>query len=137
MKFKKYIYKCGRPMWKGGGFDLKTGYKLEQTETHHGLECKVFYYSNDGENINRIELNVPAIYRKETLSPNDNIPNVVKNLFLEYIAKPDENYKEHYDKAKEKYDDLIDLFCVSIDFGQKCERYFSAMIYKEFKKIIA
>lgn len=123
-------------MWQGGGFDVKTAYKSEEKENHFGIDCEVVYHSVDGENVTSIDINIPGIYRKKTINTLTDIGIEVKKMFLDYIENIDEMYHEIYISAKNKYSDTLDIFCAAIDVSQKCEQYFSAMIYKEFNEII-
>lgn len=137
MELKKYKYRSGLPMWQGGGYEILTAYKSVQKETHHNLECEVIYYSVDGKNISSIDIKVQAIYKSIKVDSKSDVGCNVKNLFMEYIEKVDDSYAEKYCSAKAKHDDILDLFCEAIDVNQKCEQYFSAMIWFDFKTIIA
>lgn len=138
MELKKYSYRAALPHWQGGGYEVITSYKsVVQKETHHNLECEVVYHSDDGKSISSIDIKVPSIYKSIKVEKKSDVECNVKQLFMEYIEKVDDSYAEKYCSAKAKHDDVLDLFCESIDVSQKCEQYFSAMIYKDFKTIIA
>lgn len=137
MKYNKYTYKSGRPMWQGGGYDVKTAYKKVAEEIHHNLKCEVVYHSEDGETISAIDVKVPSIYRSIKVNGQASISDEVKKMFLDYIENANALYFDKYQSAKSKHKNILDLFCVAIDVSQKCEQYFSAMIYKDYKIIIA
>ena len=139
MIFDEYSHREALPLFRGGGFEIVKRYKKSVTESYCGLDCNIVYNSIDGVIISSINLSIPSLLIKEKIQADANIELFVKDCFLKFINKPIHNelFLKKYNKAKQRYSNLYDVYICSFDVSFECRRFFSYMIYNDFGKMIA